>query len=544
MKRFLLLLLAMCGAAVAPSTAAAATGFNLGVAAGDVTQDSAVLWARANSRGLVGVEVATTTGRFKGCSVRRGETPSTTVGKADYVRRFTGATSQNDRTVQVEVNGLRAGTRYVYRWCRGRTGVSDVGRFETAPSLSSTRPVEFAFTGDADAQPAEGERGPFWNDFGVYRRMAIEANDFNVNFGDTIYSDTEVGATMENGHFVPGAPTALSVAAKWGRYRLNLGQRNLRLLRRSTGSYNHWDDHEFVNDFTIPEKGRALYERGVRAFRDYQPVTYTSRDGLYRTFRWGRNLELFFLDERSFRGAKASSAGTCDNPDTGQPDLAPTLPQNKRQLFSALVPSLARSVSQGCLDRIRDPHRTFLGRRQYSEFTRAVRSSHATFKIVMNETPIQQFYALPYDRWEGYEGERRRLLRFLRDHVKNVLFLTTDTHGNLVNTARVKTFAEEGGPEESGVFEQVTGPAATKTFKDEINEAAGTPSAGDAVVAAFFKPAPPNGVGMACASIDVFSYSEVRVTSDSVTLTPKDIHGQPVKEQSGAPCGPFTTEAE
>ena len=25
----------------------------------------------------------------------------------------------------------------------------------------------------------------------------------------------------------------------------------------------------------------------------------------------------------------------------------------------------------------------------------------------MNELPIQQFYANPYDRWEGYEAERQ-----------------------------------------------------------------------------------------------------------------------------------------
>ncbi|HEX8116574.1 MAG TPA: alkaline phosphatase D family protein, partial [Pyrinomonadaceae bacterium] len=432
------------------------------------------------------------------------------------------------------------GTHYVYRWCKGRSGRSETGRFETAPSLSSTRTIRFALSGDADAQPAKGQHHPFWNDFGVYRRMAIEKNDFNVNFGDTIYSDTEVGSTMDNGKFVPGAPTALGVASKWRRYRLNLRQRNLRLLRRSTGVYNHWDDHEFVNDFSVPEMGSGLYRRSVRAFRDYQPVSFTSRDGLYRSFRWGRNLELFFLDERSFRDAKASSGGTCDNPQSGEPDLAPTLPQSKRQTFAVLVPALGQPVSQACLDRIRDPHRTFLGKRQYSEFTHAVAHSHATFKIVVNETPIQQFYALPYDRWEGYEGERRRLLRFLRDHVRNVLFLTTDTHGNLVNTARVKTFAEEGGPEESGIFEEVVGPVATKTFKKEINDATGNQSSGDAIVAAFFKPPPPNGVGMQCAAIDVFSYSEVRVTSKSVTLTPKDIRGRPVQEESGAPCGPFT----
>ena len=38
--------------------------------------------------------------------------------------------------------------------------------------------------------------------------------------------------------------------AKWAKYRRNLSYGHLRNLRRATGLYSHWDDHEFVNDFT------------------------------------------------------------------------------------------------------------------------------------------------------------------------------------------------------------------------------------------------------------------------------------------------------
>ena len=66
-------------------------------------------------------------------------------------------------------------------------------------------------------------------------------------------------------------------------------------------------------------------------------------------------------------------------------------------------------------------------------------SSTATFKVIINEVPIQQYYALPYDRWEGYEAERQAVLNFLKDNVENVVFLTTDVHANMVNDARLKT---------------------------------------------------------------------------------------------------------
>src|SRR5262249_15618139 len=152
----------------------------------------------------------------------------------------------------------------------------------------------------------------------------------------------------------------------------------------------------------------------------------------YRTERWGKNLELFFLDERSFRSAKASANGVCDNPSTpGEPDLAPTAPQSVRNVFSALVPSLANPVSQACLDAINSPNRTMLGQNQLKTFLKAVKSSTAKWKVVMNEVPIQQFYALPYDRWEGYAYERIKLLNSLENaNVNHLVFLTTDTHAS------------------------------------------------------------------------------------------------------------------
>jgi hypothetical protein len=65
----------------------------------------------------------------------------------------------------------------------------------------------------------------------------------------------------------------------------------------------------------------------------------------------------------------------------------------------------------------------------------------------------------------------------------------------------------------------------------------------------FFKPPPPDGVGMTCAAPNVFSYTQVKVTSKALTLTPKDLTGQPVREkgsnnQPGPVCGPFTIPAK
>ena len=467
----------------------------------------------------------------------------------------TKAVKGNDLTVQLRVNKLKPARGYQYRWCMAGGKRSAVGRFDTAPAANQAKTIHFAISGDQDASPLPGTKTPYWNKFEVLRRMQNEENNFNVLLGDTIYSDSEV----------PGvggvAGTAVSVAQKFAKYRLNLGQKSWTNLRGSTSYYAHWDDHEFINDFArsenvFPEEGgnvevsgEKLYKNGVKAFRAYNPITYSARNGIYRTFRWGKNLQVFFLDERSFRSAKADYGGQCDNPPgSGSPDLAPTAPPLSRGLFSSLAPTLAVPPPAACVAAINDPNRTMLGSHQREVFEQAIKKSTATFKVVMNEVPIQQFYALPYDRWEGYAAERTQLLTFLRDNVKNVVFLTTDVHANMVNDARLQTL-EAGGPVNTGITEVTTGPVATKTYAGEINGAVGSTTAANSIRAIFFNSQPPTGVAMACSGLDEFSYAQVAVKKTALTVNLKNIEGKPVlntadRTKPGEACAPIVIPAK
>jgi phosphodiesterase/alkaline phosphatase D-like protein len=522
---------------------AAPKGFKYGVSSGDVSANSAILWARANKAGTALLQVSAN-GKFGACDV-------SSAPKNMKVKAVKG----NDFTLQARVNKLKPGRTYKYRWCMEGGKRSAVGHFDTAPSPNQAKTIRFAISGDQDASPLPGTKTPYWNNFEVLRRMQSEENNFNVLMGDTIYSDSEV----------PGvggvAGTAVSVAQKFAKYRTNLGQAAWTSLRGATSYYAHWDDHEFINDFArsqnvFPEEGgnvevsgETLYKNGVKAFRAYNPITYSAKNGIYRTFRWGKNLQVFFLDERSFRSAKADYGGQCDNPPgSGSPDLAPTAPPASRALFSVIAPSLATPAPPACVAAINDPNRTMLGSHQLEVFEQAVKSSTATFKVVMNEVPIQQFYALPYDRWEGYAAERTKLLTFLRDNVKNVVFLTTDVHANMVNDARLQTL-EAGGPVNTGITEVTTGPVATKTYAGEINGAVGGSSAATSIRAFFFNSQPPTGVGMSCSGLDEFSYAQVSVAKTALSVNLKNIEGKPVlntadRAKPGEACAPIVIPAK
>ncbi len=487
----------------ASGAGSAVPGFPYGVAAGEITASSALLWTRGGRAGAVRAEVSLDQGFSR-----------------IVARAWRRAEPGHDLTVRLPVRGLRPGTLYFYRFRQGGE-MSEVGRFRTAPPPDQAVPVRFAVSGDADATPGP-DGAPAFNRFQVYTRMAEEGNDFNVNLGDTIYSDSNVA----------GANPALTLAAKRAKYRQALALPALRRLRASAGLYSHWDDHEFVNDFSRPEHGEALYAAGVKAFLDYTPADYSPARGLYRTFRWGRTVELFFLDERSFRSAKASAGSACRI--GGTPDVAPTAPAAVRRAFASLFPPLARPVPQACVDRIEDPSRTMLGKRQLRRFLADVARSTATFKVILNEVPLQQFYALPYDRWEGYAAERRAVVEALR-RVPGAIVLTTDTHANLVGDVRLRTLEPEG-PLETGLTEVVTGPVATSTFAREVDAVTGASGTGLLVSLLFLKPPPPQGIGMRCVAPDVYSYAQVEATPSRLTVTLKDMRGRRVVDVTGSPC--------
>jgi alkaline phosphatase D len=530
--------------ALAGATGAKPKGFKYGVSSGDVSRHGAMLWAKANTPGTTYLQV-NDGGPFKSCTKQNSE------AKVNAKRN-------HDSTVQAEVGNLSPATIYFYRFCKPSGARSETGRFVTAPKPNKKKTIHFALAGDQDARPVPGANTPYWNNFEVWNQINSEHNDFNVLLGDTIYSDTEVpGYTL--------ADVATTVQQKWQAYKTNLGMKPWVKARGSASYYAHWDDHEFINDFARSENtfpysnngvsqgstnisGERIYKRGVQAFTDYNPVTYNKKTGIYRSIRWGKNLEIFFLDERSFRSARADYGGACDNPaGSGSPDLAPTAPQTPtRDLFGTIVPQLKNPVPPACLAAINDPNRTMLGSKQLAKFEKAIKKSSATFKVIFNEVPIQQYYALPYDRWEGYEAERSALLHYLAANVKNAVFLTTDVHANMVNDARYNTLGA-GGVQNSGILDITTGPVATNPYAGEINDTLGTTSGGSLIHDLFLKPQPPNGVGMQCAAIDQFSYAEVTVSAKQLGIELLDQNGDPVRDTgnradaaSAPPCGAIT----
>ena len=511
MKRIGLVLVCLSALAAGcslPSVAPGSAGFPNGVAAGDVTDNGATLWTRTSAEASVQVDVYDAVYEPNPLIAVPASTPIFTASSS--------TAAADDFTTKVPVTGLQPHHIYFYRFTNGAEQ-SQLGRFVTAPAADDAASFRFVVAADSDGFPVGGP--PAFNNFEVLNAARSNQPDFWSFLGDTIYSDSS---------FAPGPIE--SVDEYRAAHAQNRSFVNLRNLMSATGTYAQIDDHEVYNDFDGETVDPARYAAGLEAFNDWMPTNSanvltdaTCAGGHPRYFhqKWGTQAEIFQLDERSCRSSQDPVKATCMNP--GSPptlDLAPTAPSGLR-----LAAGLPASPPAGCLAAINDTARTILGPVQKAAFEADLLASTAKFKIVLSEDAIQQFYALPYDRWEGYGGDRSEILNYIRTNdIGNVVFLTTDLHANIANDV----FIDKTTDATPIAYEAISGPIATNTYKHEILNA--FPSNGDFLVSALQLVL--TGQGVDCRAIDVYSYQlvEVNAAAGTLTISSRDKNGNVVSD--------------
>jgi alkaline phosphatase D len=350
-------------ATVATGSASAASSVPLthGVATFEVTETDALVWARAAEEATLHVEYGP-------------------AGGGPRRLRSTPVDASSDFVGTVALDGLSADTTYEYEaWATAGEDRSEPpsdaasGSFATAPPPGADAAVEFAWTGDTFGQ---GVLPPYES----LATIADRSPDFFFNFGDTIYADSPTPAVPTD------AETLEEFRAKHREVRTLAD--NLRELLAGTPVYAIWDDHEVTNNFS-GSVDPTLKARGKRAFREYwSPTAFDAQPD--RMYRWGRHVELFVCDNRSYR-----------DPNT-KPD---------------------------------GPNKTMLGADQREWLKRSLAASDATFKLVGGTTPLGVPIGDPRDAWAtggaetGFEYELTDVVDHIHDReIENVVWLNTDRH--------------------------------------------------------------------------------------------------------------------
>ncbi len=403
-----------------------------GVASGDPTSNSIILWARrepdegVSAHRLV-VEVASDEAFFR--VVARGDVEVSAA--TDWTCRFLAA-------------GLRPGREYWYRFVDEAGNMSRVGRTLTAPAENDDRPVRFAFVSCQD--PTIGALNAYRRMiFEDARRPRAEQLGFVLHLGDFIYEIVKYpedtpdgrdrgrrlrelfrypnGKKVRNFHF----PTDLGDYRTI--YRAYLTDPDLQDARARWPFVPVWDNHEFSwNGFQSqwqifndpPEPAQALKIAASQAWYEYQParvvkpgqgdafeapaVTDTplsdfdarglSREPnnltaiqalkIHRAFRFGKNAELILTDNRSYK-APPSPQNTwfeVSLPPNMFPETALDIMDQGRAYNGGAPPATIRfgaeEIPNECINATPD---AYLGLEQIAWFKDRLRASSAPWKI-------------------------------------------------------------------------------------------------------------------------------------------------------------------
>jgi len=240
-----------------------------------------------------------------------------------------------DHCVQVRLVDLEPATTYYYKFrYSSKDGLAEtrVGRTKTAPAAGADVPLRFAVICCQDYN------GKY---FHVHRHIAQQDLDFVVHLGDYVYEsvgDPSFQSPTEERVVRFSAPDeALQVGREdraFGAARSLSNYRDLYKTYRSDPDLQAlherhpviaiWDDHEFSDD---SHGENANYEDGAedesspdrrraadQAWFEYMPVDYSApaapfestqdfpgNFSIYRSFVFGKHLELFMTDLRRYR---------------------------------------------------------------------------------------------------------------------------------------------------------------------------------------------------------------------------------------------------
>lgn len=287
-----------------------------GVKVGEVTDTSAIVWMRLtaksgrNNEGIVrkgkpakllpaDVSVDALEGSCPGMAgqvrLRYGTREDLSDAKTlDWVP----VTAATDFTHQFRLIGLKPNTVYHYAAETAGPGGNPVhgalrGRFETAPPADQKADLTFTVITCMGYRDVDHKAG-----FHIFEAMQKLQPRFCVATGDNVYYDSD-------------DPLANTMAiARYHWHRMYSFPRLVSFFERVPG-YWEKDDHDTLSDDCWPTMNPKkmlpmTFPDGQRIFREEVPMG----EKTYRTFRWGKGLQIWLTEGRDFRSPNTMKDGS------------------------------------------------------------------------------------------------------------------------------------------------------------------------------------------------------------------------------------------
>ncbi|HEX3872193.1 MAG TPA: alkaline phosphatase D family protein [Pirellulales bacterium] len=278
-----------------------------GLKIGEVTDTTAIVWTRLTKHATRNNSGDVIVGKVnKKSPVKRADDPdqlqAACPGAAGRIRvryglqdDFAGAKAtpwsevdaKTDFSAQIKLTELEPATKYYVSietvGLDGSTMHAPVSaQFETAPRRDDPTDVTFCVTTCLAYSDRDHDDG-----FNIFPAMQRLAPKFVVFTGDSVYYDSEE----------PKAVTPEIARYHWQRmYSL---PRHVELLR-STATYWEKDDHDTHDNDSWPgyrPMGKFTFDEGTKIYRQQVPI----EEPIYRTYRWGKDLQIWLTEGRDFR---------------------------------------------------------------------------------------------------------------------------------------------------------------------------------------------------------------------------------------------------
>jgi len=368
--------------------------FQLGIASGDPTDSSVILWTRLAPAPL---ELA---GGMSDVAVPVDWQVARDEGFRQVVRHGTVlAEPELAHSVHVDVQGLTPYTEYWYRFRAG--GVeSEVGRTLTLPEPGES-PAQTRFVTCSCQHYEQGY-------FSAYTHMLDDAPDFVVHLGDYIYDVSFGPGVRTHGNNDP----LITVDDFRMRHALYKTDQSLRAAHRHLPFFAIPDNHDALQDNDT--RRLAVRAAAYQAWYEHMPVRVRYRPdsaalSLYKSVEVGNLLRLNLLDTRQFRST--------ENISQGDPDYA----------FGIFRPDVPARLGS-------DRH--MLGTEQAHWLRQRLTNSPATWNVVASTVPVGEFELRRgsdptphyyYSSWDGYPASRAEMFDALRQ-TQNPVVLSGDIH--------------------------------------------------------------------------------------------------------------------
>lgn len=375
-----------------------------GIAAGDVTSNSAVIWGRANKSAKMLVEWSTTP-------------------KFDKAQRVAGplVTARSGYTGQVSITGLPPGQEIFYRVRFGDSAGAET-RLGHLRTPTPNREVTFVFGGDQCG--AGWGINPEWGGLKMFETMRQTRPDFLIHLGDRIYADgiilekatTPDGSGWKNIVTAAKSGVAEKIDEYRGNYSYNFLDTHYRKFCEEVPALTTWDDHEVTNDWWpgrklsrrvmfrkgyIQSNVNSLAKNGRQAFFEFTPMQRhpTDPNRIFRKVSYGDKVDVFLLDSRSYRSHNNRNRQKQPGSDTA-----------------------------------------LLGRVQIDWLKASLAQSKALWKIIANPLPIaheKKKQRPRYDKFAnsddgpplGREHEIAEILYHIKQHaITNAVWMSADVH--------------------------------------------------------------------------------------------------------------------